>query len=56
MNKFKNSPQRKTTLKWLPTGELSSIDMARVIDKLSAYDLKVCSLTCDVSKIIKESN
>tara|TARA_Y100000813_G_scaffold121411_1_gene87049 strand:+ start:258 stop:410 length:153 start_codon:yes stop_codon:yes gene_type:complete len=46
MNK-KNSPQRKTTLKWNNNGELSEIDMLRILDKLSSDDLKQCELTCD---------
>ena len=33
MNK-KNSPQRKTTLKLNPNGELSEIDMLRILDSL----------------------
>ena len=33
MNK-KNSPQRKTTLKWNSNGELSEIDMLRIIEKV----------------------
>ena len=32
MNK-KNSPQRKTTLKWDLNGELSEIDMLRILEK-----------------------
>jgi hypothetical protein len=46
MNK-KNSPQRKTTLKWDTNGELSKIDMLRILDKLSSPDLNQCELTCD---------
>tara|TARA_Y100001968_G_scaffold13651_1_gene11129 strand:+ start:130 stop:282 length:153 start_codon:yes stop_codon:yes gene_type:complete len=46
MNK-KFSPQRKTTLKWDKNGELSEIDMLRIIDKLSSYELNQCELTCD---------
>ena len=43
--------QRKTTLKWNNNGELSSIDMARIINELSATELKECELTCNrVSK------
>jgi len=34
MNK-KNSPQRKTTLKWNSDGELSEIDMLRILEKIS---------------------
>ena len=46
MNK-KNSPQRKTTLKWNSNGELSEIDMLRILEKLSSSDLNQCELTCD---------
>ena len=43
-----NSTQRKTTLKWDINGELSSIDMARIINALSVKDLKECELTCNI--------
>ncbi len=46
MNK-KNSPQRKTTLKWNPNGELSEIDMLRILDRLSSSNINQCELTCD---------
>ena len=46
MNK-KNSQQRKTTLKWNSNGDLSEIDMLRILDKISAYELSQCELTCD---------
>ena len=50
-NKSTNPAQRKTTLKWNNNGELSSIDMARIINELSAKELKECKLTCNrVSK------
>ncbi len=45
MNK-NNSPQRKTTLKWNSNGELSEIDMLRILDKISSSDLNQCELTC----------
>ena len=38
MNK-KNSPQRKTTLKWNPNGELSEIDMLRILEKISSDEI-----------------
>ena len=47
MKKSTNSPQRKTTLKWDINGELSSIDMARIINDLSVKELKQCQLTCN---------
>ena len=50
-NKSTNPTQRKTTLKWNMNGELSSIDMARIIDALSDKELKECKLACNrVSK------
>ena len=42
----KNSFQRKTTLKWNSNGELSEIDMLRILEKLSNAELKKCELTC----------
>ena len=50
-NKATNPAQRKTTLKWNTNGELSSIDMARIINELTDKELKECELTCNrVSK------
>ena len=49
MNK-KIYPQRKTTLKWDSNGELSEIDMLRVLDKISSNDLNQCELTCDADE------
>ena len=46
MNK-KYSQQRKTTLKWNENGELSEIDMLRILDKISSSDLNQCELTCE---------
>ena len=43
----KNSAQRKTTLKWNSNGDLSEIDMLRILEKLSYDDLNQCELTCD---------
>ena len=43
----KVSPQRKTTLKWSSDGELSAIDMARILDRLSNPDLVQCELPSD---------
>ena len=50
MNK-KTSPQRKTTLKWNQNGDLSEIDMLRILEKLSSNDLNQCELTCDFDQI-----
>ena len=47
----KNSPQRKTTLKWNSNGELSEIDMLRILEKISTSELKQCDLTCDSDQI-----
>ena len=46
MNK-KNYPQRKTTLKWNNNGELSEIDMLRILEKIESPELNQCELTCD---------
>ena len=46
-----NKPiQRKTTLKWSSDGELSSIDMARILELLANQELTQCVLACDVNK------
>ena len=50
MNK-KNIPQRKTTLKWNSNGELSEIDMLRILEKLSSSKLNRCELTCDTDQV-----
>ena len=44
----KNTPQRKTTLKWNSNGDLSEIDMLRILDKISSIELNQCELTCDL--------
>ena len=45
--KSTTSSQRKTTLKWNINGELSSIDMARIINALSVKELRECELACN---------
>ena len=46
-----NKPiQRKTTLKWSSDGELSSIDMARILQLLANKELTQCVLACDANK------
>ena len=46
-----NKPiQRKTILKWCSDDELSSIDMARIIQLLSTKELTQCVLACDTNK------
>ena len=47
IKKSTNAPQRKTTLKWDINGELSCIDMARIIKALSVKELSECELTCN---------
>ena len=48
MNKKLNKlHQRKTTLKWNANGELSAIDMARIINALSVKELSECRLSCN---------
>ncbi|WP_320668466.1 hypothetical protein [Prochlorococcus sp. MIT 1307] len=36
--------QRKTTLKWSSDGELSAVDMARILDRLATPELTKCDL------------
>ena len=40
--------QRKTTLKWSSDGELSAVDMARILDRISNPDLTQCDLLCNL--------
>ena len=42
------SKQRKTTLKWKKNGDLSEIDMLRILDKLSLNELNYCDLACNL--------
>ena len=42
--------QRKTTLKWGTNGELSSIDMARILDRLNDPDLTECEIPLKTKK------
>ncbi len=44
----KVSPQRKTTLKWSSDGELSAVDMTRILDRLANPELTKCDLACDL--------
>ena len=50
MNK-RNFQQRNTTLKWNTNGELSELDMLRILEKLSSSELNQCELTCDSEEI-----
>ena len=42
--------QRKTTLKWGTNGELSSIDMVRILDRLNDQDLTECEIPLEKVK------
>ena len=44
----KVSSQRKTTLKWSSDGELSAVDMTRILDRLANPELTECDLACDL--------
>tara|TARA_B100000700_G_scaffold242644_1_gene270306 strand:- start:180 stop:362 length:183 start_codon:yes stop_codon:yes gene_type:complete len=44
--------QRKTTLKWGTNGELSSIDMVRILDRLNDQDLTECEIPLETEKKI----
>ena len=46
---FKVPAQRKTTLKWTSDGELSAVDMARILDCLTNPALSECDLACDIA-------
>ena len=46
---MKKTIQRKTTLKWSSDGELSSIDMTRIIQLLANKELTQCVLACDAN-------
>ena len=37
-------PQRKTTLKWDENGELTALDMVRIVDRMTHPDLHRCDL------------
>jgi len=48
-NSIKIPQQRKTTLKWGTNGELSSIDMVRILDRLNDQDLTECEIPFDTA-------
>ena len=49
--KSKKIPQqRKTTLKWGANGELSSLDMVRILDRLNDQDLTECEIPIETVK------
>ncbi len=45
--------QRKTTLKWSSNGELSPIDKARILEKLTNKELTECEFACDLENSIE---
>ena len=47
INESKSIPQLKTKLKWNLNGELSSIDMVRILEALSVKELSECELACN---------
>ena len=50
-NKAKKIPQqRKTTLKWGSNGELSALDMVRILDRLNDQDLTECEIPLETVK------
>ena len=44
----KISQQRKTTLKWGTNGELSAVDMVRILDRLNDQDLTECEIPLEI--------
>ena len=50
-DKAKKIPQqRKTTLKWGTDGELSALDMVRILDRLNDQDLTECEIPLETGK------
>ena len=49
-NTIKIPQQRKTTLKWGRNGELSSIDMVRILDRLNDQDLTECEISLETEE------
>ena len=49
-NSKKIPPQRKTTLKWGSNGELSALDMVRILDRLNDQDLTECEIPLESVK------
>ncbi len=50
-NKSRKVPQqRKTTLKWGTNGELSALDMVRILDRLNDQDLTECEIPLETVK------
>ena len=49
-NSKKIPQQRKTTLKWGTDGELSELDMVRILDRLNEQDLTECEIPLETGK------
>ena len=49
------SKQRKTTLKWTADGELSAIDKARILKKLTNKHLTECELACETKDSLQDN-
>tara|TARA_B100001113_G_scaffold11632_1_gene9094 strand:- start:107 stop:295 length:189 start_codon:yes stop_codon:yes gene_type:complete len=50
-NMSKKIPQqRKTTLKWGTNGELSALDMVRILDRLDDQDLTECEISLETQE------
>ena len=48
-NMSKKIPQqRKTTLKWGTNGELSAVEMVRILDRLNDQDLTECEIPLEI--------
>ena len=47
--KEKIPAQRKTTLKWSGDGELSAVDMTRILDGMATPELTKCDLACKIN-------
>jgi len=48
-NMSKKIPQqRKTTLKWGTNGELSALDMVRILDRLNDQELTECEIPLEI--------
>jgi len=53
MNERNPIQQRKTTLKWSSNGELSSIDKARILARLTDKALTECEFACDLENSVE---
>ena len=48
--RIKIPQQRKTTLKWGTNGELSSIDMVRILERLNDQELTECVIPLETER------